>query len=151
MPSAPFSFRSLFHADWSTSAKKRWVASAARTDGGWHVTAPHPVGDTRAFLDELFVAPRPVLAGCDFSIGVPAAYGRLAGLSDFPSALEVLGTGEWSDFFAVAEAPQQISLTRPFYHRASKAGAKLLHLLRGLGTDSVEALRHQCERATPTR
>jgi len=144
-------FRSLFHADWSTVAKKRWVASAARTDAGWQVTLPRLVRDTRAFVGELFTAVGPALAGFDFPIGVPTAYGQLTGLADFSTALEVFGQGEWAEFFVVAEMPQQVSRTRPFYPRASTAAAKQAHLLHGLGIGSIDALRRQCERATPTR
>jgi hypothetical protein len=144
-------FRSLFHADWSTAAKKRWVANATRTDAGWQVTPPRPVGDTRAFVDELFTAVGPVLAGFDFPIGVPAAYGQLTGLADFPAALEVFGHEEWAEFFVVAETPQQVSRTRPFYPLASIRGSKQPHLPRGLGIASIDALRRQCEHATPAR
>jgi hypothetical protein len=151
MPSPLNLLRNLFHADWSAHAKKRWVANASRVDDGWHVTPPRLVGDTRAFVDELFTAALPVLAGFDFPIGVPAAYGQLTGLANFLTALEVFGKHEWAEFFIVADTPQQISRTRPFYPRKSNSGAKQCHLLQGLGIDSVDALRRQCERATPTR
>jgi hypothetical protein len=144
-------FRSLLHADWSTNPKKRWVARAARIDAGWEMTPPRLVGDTRAFVWELFTAVGPVLAGFDFPIGVPSAYGRLTGLADFLTGLEVFGKGEWAEFFVVAETPKQVSRTRPFYPRASTAAAKQIHLLHGLGIDSIDALRRECERATPTR
>jgi len=144
-------FKSLFHADWSALSKKRWVAGGSWVEDGWRVTPPRLVGETSAFVDELFAAVRPALAGLDFPIGVPAAYGELAGLGDFSTGLEVFGKGEWGEFFVAAETPQQVSRTRPFYPRASTAGAKLSHLLHGLRIDSVETLRRQCERATPTR
>jgi hypothetical protein len=102
-------------------------------------------------VDELFTASGPVLAGFDFPIGVPTAYGRLTGLANFSAALEVFGQGEWAEFFAVAETPQQISPTRPFYPRRSIAGSKQVHLLHGLGIECINVLRRQCERATPTR
>lgn len=144
-------FRTVFHADWSTTANKRWVASAARTDAGWHVALPRPVLNTPAFVDELFTVSRPVLAGFDFPIGVPTAYGRLTGLANFLTALEVFGQGEWAELFVVAETPEQISCTRPFYPRRSVAAARQVHLLHGLGIDNIDLLRRQCERATPTR
>lgn len=144
-------FRSLFHADWSTEPKKRWVANATRTDAGWQMPLARLVGDRRAFVDELFTAVGPVLAGFDFPIGVPAAYGQLTGLPDFLTALEVFGKDEWAEFFVVAETPQQVSRTRPFYPRAATAAAKQVHLLHGLGIESFGALRRQCERATTNR
>jgi hypothetical protein len=82
-------FRSLFHADWSTVAKKRWVAHAARTDEGWQAMLPYPVGDTRDFVDALFAAAGPVLAGFDFPIGVPASFGQLTGLTNFSTAVSI--------------------------------------------------------------
>ena len=115
------------------------------------MTLPSLVGDTRAFVDKLFTAVGPVLAGFDFPIGVPAAYGQLTRLPDFLTALEVFGKGEWAEFFVVAETPLQVSRTRPFYPRASTAAAKQVHLLNGLGIDSIDALRRQCERATTNR
>lgn len=132
-------------------AKKRWVVSAARTDAGWQVALPRLVRDTRVFVDEVFTAVGPVLAGFDFPIGVPAAYGQVSGLPDFSTALEVFGRGEWAEFFLVAETPQQVSCTRPFYPRASTSGSKQVHLLHGLGIESIDALRRRCDRATPTR
>lgn len=150
MPSS-LPFQSLFHADWSKDAKKRWVARAARIDCGWQVAAPRLVGDIGTFVDALFTLPGPVLAGFDFPIGVPRSYGELTGLPDFPTALEVFGNQEWSDFFTVAETPHQISLRRPFYPRVSTADAKQSNLLSGLGIKSVDALRRQCERATSLR
>jgi hypothetical protein len=115
------------------------------------MTPPRPVFDTLSFVDELFNAAAPVFAGFDFPIGVPTAYGRLTGLTNFQSALEVFGQGEWAEFFVVAETPQQISRTRPFYPYRSTAEAKQEHLLHGLGIDNIDLLRRQCERATPTR
>jgi Protein of unknown function (DUF429) len=148
---ASIPFRSVFHADWSTATKKRWVAKVARTDTGWHVTLPRPVLNTPAFVDELFTTPGPVLAGFDFPIGLPAAYGRLTGLANFSAALELFGRGEWAEFFVVAETPQEISRTRPFYPRRSTAAAKQVHLLHGLGIDSIDILHRKCELATPAR
>jgi Protein of unknown function (DUF429) len=144
-------FRTIFHADWSTAARKRWVARAERTEMGWQIELPRLAGDTRALVDELFTAIGPVIAGFDFPIGLPAAYGGLTGLADFPTALDVLGKGEWAEFFKIAETPQQISRTRPFYPRSSMAGTKQTQLLCGLGINSVDALRRQCELATLTR
>ena len=147
----PIAFRTLFHADWSTVAKKRWVANATRGDIGWRVTLPCLAADTRSFVDELFTTPGPVLAGFDFPIGIPKAYGLLTGLVDFPAALDAFGQGEWSEFFTVAETPQQVSRTRPFYPRTSTAASKQAHLMDGLGIIGIDALLRQCDRATPIR
>jgi len=82
---------------------------------------------------------------------MPKAYGQLTGLVDFPAALDVFGQGEWSEFFTVAETPQQVSRTRPFYPRTSTAASRQAHLLDGLGLIGVDALLRQCDRATPIR
>jgi hypothetical protein len=46
-------FDEIHHADWSMGARKRWVASARRTDAGWAAFGPRRVGPAQAFLDEL--------------------------------------------------------------------------------------------------
>ncbi len=141
----------MLHADWSTAADKRWVAEANRSEGGWMVAAPRPVGDCAAFVETLFADRRRVLAGFDFPIGLPVAYGRMTGLDSFPAVLDALGRGDWPDFFQVAERPEQIAVTRPFYPRVSSALAKQQALLDALGLQHVDALRRRCERATPVR
>lgn len=140
------------HCDWSTNHNKRWMAAAVRQGGGWHIGAPEPVGETRALLDGLRRLTRgggPVLAGFDFPIGLPEKYGELTGLADFPSALRVLGTGAWQEWFDVCDAREQIAITRPFYPMRP-GGRKREHLLHGLGLEYTDLLRH-CERATTTR
>ncbi len=149
-PIAP-RYLSLFHADWSRNPKKRWVAQATRAGASWQVTVPRLVGHVGTFLNELFTAAPTVLAGFDFPIGLPKAYGQITGLDDFLSALKAFGTGEWEEFYSVAETRHQISRTRPFYPRGSRSGAKQLHLLNGLGIASIDDLRRQCEKATSSR
>jgi hypothetical protein len=144
-------FERLLHADWSTGPAKRWVAEARRMSGWWQVDAPKRVGDTSAFVSAVFSGASPVLAGFDFPIGLPVLYGRMTGLSDFPSALRVLGKGAWSEFFLVAETPNQVSVRRPFYPRVSNSLAKQANLLAGLGVETMDCLRRECERATTTR
>ncbi len=143
--------RTLLHSDWSVSPPGRWVAQADRAEAGWHVAAPRPVGDCAAFVDSLWLLPGPVLAGFDFPIGLPEAYGRTTGLKGFPAALEAFGHGEWADIFRVAETAAEISPRRPFYPHASSAAARQHHLLEALGVTHMDGLRRRCERATPTR
>src|ERR1700686_4354093 len=52
----PLMFDRLIHADWSVSAGKRWMATAARHGGTWVVEAPAPVGPGAALLDGAFEA-----------------------------------------------------------------------------------------------
>ncbi len=143
--------RTLLHSDWSVSAAGRWVARADRTDAGWRVMPPRPVGDCAAFVDGLWTLPGPVLAGFDFPLGLPEAYGRTTGLGSFPAALDAFGQGDWADVFRVAETASEISTRRPFYPRVSSAEARQRHLLDALGVADMDGLRRRCERATPTR
>jgi len=144
-------FRTLFHADWSAGPKSRFVCTAERTADGWTVMPPRLVGDTADFVDTLFNSAGPSLAGFDFPIGLPVAYGQIAGLTDFPAALEVFGLREWAEFFAVAELAEQVSPRRPFYPRLSKAGVKQGDLVSGLGVATFDQLLRRCDRPTSTR
>ncbi len=56
-----------------------------------------------------------MLLGFDFPLGLPAAYARRAGIDDFAKALPQLGSGRFAAFYDVADRPDEIRLTRPFY------------------------------------
>ena len=144
-------FRILLHCDWSANAKKRWVSLAKRIGSIWQISAPHLVGDTSIFVDRLFTADGPLIAGFDFPLGLPLADGQVTGLTDFPGVLEVFGQNDWAEFFDVADTPEQISAMRPFYPRRSTAGSKRKDLLDGLGIENFDSLRRACDFATPTR
>lgn len=148
MTSLPF--QRLYHADWSIAPAKRWVAAAERGPAGWRVTAPRQVGDSAAFVDLLF-AGGAVLAGFDFPLGLPVAYGRATGFADFPTALRVFGQGEWGAFYRVATSEDEISRYRPFYPMRSDRSVRQAQLVARLGVASMEALRRECDRATGTR
>ncbi len=151
MAEARSAVRTVLHADWSIAADKRWMAEASHSENGWTVAAPRPVGDCKTFVETVFGYRRRVLAGFDFPIGLPLAYGRMTGLDDFPALLDALGRGEWPDFFRVAERPEQIAVTRPFYPRVSSALARQQTLLDALGLADIDALRRRCELATRVR
>ena len=140
------SFRTVLHADWSINPTGRWLAEATRTETGWTVAAPAPVGDCAALVDRLYGGSVP--AGFDFPTGLPLAYGRMTGLEDFPAALDAFGRNAWAEMFTVAERAEQIAVTRPFYPRVSAAAAQR-HLLDALGLDRMDALRRRCERSRP--
>lgn len=140
----------IAHADWSVDPGKRRVARAVREGGGYRALAPGPAGP----LPELFEGLRrsaatagPVLFGFDFPLGLPLAYARRAGITDFRALLPELGRGAWRDFFSVAERPEEVSLTRPFYPaRAGPRGTVARrHLIDGLGLASYRALLRRCD------
>jgi len=138
------------HADWSVAAKKCWVAIAVFRESTWQLAAPEPVGDPTDLLARLrkragFGA---ILAGFDFPIGVPEAYARATGIHSFPDFLA--GLRPESEFWRVCDAARELSLARPFYPQRP-GGKRQAHLLEGLGVQSVDDLRRQCERATPHR
>ncbi len=140
-------FDRLIHSDWSKDAHGRVTARADRADG-WRIDVPRPTGALDAFVRDI-AAPR-TLAGFDFPIGLPAAFGARTGLSGFPEALAVLGTGDWPDFFRVADTPDEISPRRPFYPNAP-GGRSHRQLLGGLGVSSIDQLIRACERASDVR
>lgn len=142
----------LIHADWSVSPKKRWAASAVRGDG-WTVTSVAPVGPTPAFVESLVKAgaARRVLAGFDFPIGLPRTYGDKTGETNFAAFLRVVGKGRWSRFADIARETSEVAVERPFYPAGSTGGVTQAALIAGHGETTFDALRRQCERATPTR
>ena len=147
-------FDLLAHADWSIAAKKRWVSVARRLDGRWCIEAPEVVSDCASFVSDVVAGtsqPQRRLIGFDFPIGVPASYGARTGFQDFRDLLENVGSGEWGNFFSVAETRDEISLRRPFYPQRSNDGAKRFHFLDALEVESIDELLRRCERRTPDR
>jgi hypothetical protein len=111
-----FPFRTLIHADWSVSPRKRWMARSVVQNGRWTISATAPAGD---ILQTLMVsADQPLLAGFDFPIGLPESYGRATGFADFPAFLGDIDDGAWDEFRNIARHPDEISLRRPFYPSA---------------------------------
>ncbi len=142
-------FERLLHSDWSKDKRGRVTAVAHRTAGGWRVDLPAPTGDLPPFVDRL-CEPVPTLAGFDFPIGLPRAFGQATGLASFPDALNHFGQGDWSDFYRVAETPEDISSKRPFYPN-SPGGRLHRQLLEGLQVAAISELLRACERAHPGR
>lgn len=142
----------VVHADWGLSARKRWIARARSHGEGWLIDGGHGWDGAASTPLARLGAAEPgarVLVGADFPIGLPAAFARRAGLPPFPEALELFGTGRWSEFLTVATTASEVSCRRPFYPRAP-GGASRAHLTDGLGLTYAQLLR-ECERATPTR
>lgn len=143
-------FDSIWHADWSISAVKRWAARADRQGYSFFVHSPVQVLDSRTFLSRARARERSTLIGFDFPLGLPAAYGIATGLGNFREALNRFGNGEWQDWYQVANHQSMISHRRPFYPHAP-GGKKQAHLLAALGLETIDQLRRQCERSTPYR
>ncbi len=143
----------IVHCDWSTSPRKRWFATARRSERNtYYVGPPQPVGPLANFFQRMRaqVTVGPILAGFDFPIGVPRTYAERAGIIRFVDVLPDLGVGRWTDFYALAESADQISLTRPFYPRTS-GGRLMQDLIGGLGLASAEQLLRTCDHATANR
>lgn len=131
-------------------ANQRWVASATLSGEKWVVGVPRKVGALEFFLDELFEKKsrgNRVLAGFDFPIGVPFAYGSKTCFGGFRKALMVFGTAPgWQDFFSVADSPEEIKLQRPFFPHRPRQGVTRDSLVAGLGVDSFSDLIRECEK-----
>ena len=141
----------VVHSDWSISLRKRWAATAIRSEAGWVTSAPCRVGDTGLFLNYLMDGSHTTLAGFDFPIGLPEFYGQKSQLGDFCDALDAFGSGPWSDFYNVAEAADEISIFRPFYPQRSASGSRRIHLIEAHQCGSFDHLLRQCERPTAAR
>lgn len=144
----------VVHADWSTSAVKRWMAKAVlQPDGRYLAYAAEPVGEPKtllARLRQLCDATGTILVGFDFPIGLPINYARHCAIDDFLAALPLFGQGEWCDFYRVAEQTGEICLQRPFYP-ASPGNTHQRSLLNALGVPAMNDLRRECELAHPGR
>ena len=138
--------------DWSVSPQKRWLTVARLWAGGsYEVTAPSPVELNDFFQGLREHSPQGgILAGFDFPIGIPRLYARLAEIDNFTALLPQLGEGRWADFYRVAEATDQLSVTRPFYPR-TPGGTNKQQLVDGLGLKAITDLLRACDCRTSTR
>lgn len=144
----------IYHADWGTAPKKRWLARAMlRSDGCYLAFSPVLLGNHRDLIPSI---QREVgksgcaLVGFDFPIGIPAAYAKRAAVREFKPFLRNLGKGHWQEFYNVADSVSQISVERPFYP-LKPGDKKQAHLLRSLGVEHIDELRRKCERKQPGR
>lgn len=71
---------------------------------------------------------------------------------NFVGFLRECGTGEWCEFFEVADDPDEVAVRRPFYPRTflPRGSKKRAHLVAGLGLDFPSLLR-RCEERQPGR
>ena len=136
----------IVHADWSSDPKKRWMCAASLDRDVYRVTVPMQVRDPR---DLVAAAARQasrggVVLGFDFPIGVPRVYAQRAGIRRFLEVLPELGSGQWLEFFTVAEHPNEVSLKRPFYPQRP-GGTLRSHLIEGLGVSAMDDLLRRCD------
>lgn len=140
----------VYHADWSSSAEKRWCAKATLgADGRYTASEPTPVGDLTLLIENLKAdagTSGTVFAGFDFPVGIPAHYAERAGISKFRDFLKLLGTGVWKDFYSVCDTSEQLSVHRPFYPNQSLAGYRQQHLLDAHEAETMLDLFRVCER-----
>lgn len=143
----------LVHADWSVSPAKRWAAWATPVGRSWRVDALAPVGDLAAFRRRILEVSglMPVLAGFDFPIGVPKAFGEKTGANGFPDLLRSLDGARWARFSSVAQEPGEIAIERPFYPATARSGVRRASLVAAHGVEAFDDLLRVCERPTPTR
>ena len=142
----------VVHADWGTSASKRWRATARWDGHRYCIDAPRPVGALPDFVTALLLSEpsRGVLIGLDFPIGIPKAYAAKIQVSDFVAFLGCLGRPPYERFFDVAKEEHEISVRRPFYPYRP-GGTSQGQLLSALGLSTVDDLLRQCERASAER
>lgn len=134
----------IAHADWSVNPTKRWVAiSVLQPGGSWSLCELSNVRQPSTLfshLKSIQAVPGSILAGFDLPIGLPFYYALYVGITDFLSALPLLGHMEWDKFFLPAEQNSEISLHRPFYP-AKPWGPKRSHLELGLEITFVHLFR----------
>ena len=140
----------VYHADWSSSASKRWCA-VATLGADEHYTALElaNVGELKSLLTGLRHTAGEsgiVFAGFDFPIGVPAHFAERAGVGKFRDLLPELGKGEWRDFYSACDTRGQISIHRPFYPNKSNTGCIPQHLLAAYKAETMRDLLRTCER-----
>jgi hypothetical protein len=142
--------RRLLHSDWSKDPGKRWSCWAERRDEHWQVFGPARFAN---LAPGFFAAGQQgaSLAGFDFPIGVPIVWADRAGIGSFIDLLAELDSERWARFFDVAEAPDEIAVTRPFYPNQSRRGVRRASLTAALGVADMAQLLRQCDRGTADR
>jgi hypothetical protein len=139
------------HADWSIDPRKRWMAQARRTQTGWRIMVPTPVGEGGSFLARLLAAAGggAVALGVDLPIGVPRAYAAGRGEQGFLHFLRE--TAGWPDFFQVCATLPEIRADRPFYPARGVRGMTRAAHAAALGLGGPMGLSRACDRATAER
>ncbi len=139
----------IAHADWGTQAGKRIVATAELDAGIYHAHAPRPVREPGGLLERMHIGDGPgrsTLLGFDFPVGVPRAYARNAGITNFADWFRALDVD--SAFFDIAVDIADVSPARPFFPNKiiKKSPGIKQRFHDALGLTEADMLR-RCDRA----
>jgi hypothetical protein len=136
----------VYHADWGSNPSKRWLAKAVLERSRYIAHPPEPVGDDTTLIvrARANIGRGSAMLGFDFPIGIPIAYARLIGATEFKTFLSQLGRGELIDFYRVCSDALEITKYRPFYPY-KPGGTKQKHLLDALEVTDINDLRRKCE------
>jgi hypothetical protein len=141
----------VMHADWGAHPRNRWQAAAVlQADGRYRLLPTARIGPLADFWRSLAATEGRVLLGFDFPLGLPAAYAACAEIDDFAEALPRFGNGRFASFYVVADRPDEISLTRPFFPDRPDGGRRQ-QLLAGLKLERWCQLLRWCDRRTAIR
>jgi hypothetical protein len=150
MPKRP---KVVYHADWGTHPKKRWLCKAVRQGESYRAQVPAMVGEHIGFISRVQTEigeTGTAVVGFDFPIGIPARYAALLGVTEFKPFLRQLGGGDSADFYRISASSSEISKYRPFYPYAP-GGTKHSHLWSALGLTCIDDLRRKCDLANGGR
>jgi hypothetical protein len=137
----------VYHSDWGTDPKKRWLCKAVLEGDRYRAHSPALVGDHLGFMNRVkseVGEAGAAMVGFDFPIGIPARYAALLGITEFKCFLLQLGTGDFADFYHISASASEISKYRPFYP-FKPGGTKHSHLLSALGFTSIDDVRRKCD------
>jgi hypothetical protein len=143
----------VYHADWGTDPKKRWLCKAVLEGDRYRAQASVLVGDHFGLSNRIkgeVGETGTAVVGFDFPIGLPARYAALLGVTEFKPFLRQLGGGDFEDFYRISASSAEISKYRPFYP-FRPGGTKQSHLWSGLGLTCIDDLRRKCELASGGR
>ena len=130
--------------------RKRWLASANRTDDTWEIALPEPVGDTSDLLTRLS---RRADGGVILRVRLSDRAARRLRVKDriprFSRGARPFSHGDWQARYDVCEDVKQVSRFRAFYP-SRPGGRARAQLFDQLGLPGEHLLR-LCERAASER
>jgi hypothetical protein len=106
----------IVNCEWHSDQALRRLTLATKQDGKWLITSPEPVGDPSTLLGrvrERVGNESRLLVGLAFPIGVPLAYARRVGISNFRDWAVQLGNGAWRRFFKMNQSLSELNFHQP--------------------------------------